>query len=62
MKGLSIGFIARDWSPRRARGRDLREVELREVSLVISPMLPGAGFAPVGGASPLQTPGIVRAA
>jgi HK97 family phage prohead protease len=62
MTGLSIGFIARDWSPRRGRGRDLKEVELREVSLVTSPMLPGARFAPVGGALALQTPGIVRAA
>jgi len=46
--GLSIGFIARDWSPRPSRGRELREIELREVSLVTSPMLPGARFAAVG--------------
>lgn len=45
MGGLSIGFVARDWSPRVVRGRDLRELELREVSLVVSPMLPGAGFS-----------------
>jgi HK97 family phage prohead protease len=74
MNGLSIGFMARDWSPRRGRGRDLREIELREVSLVVSPMLPGARFAPVGhmlpgarfmasgSVSAVQTPGFVRAA
>lgn len=47
LSGLSIGFVARDWSPRVGRGRELREVELREVSLVMSPMLPGARFAPM---------------
>lgn len=47
--GLSIGFVARDWSPRVARGRELKEIELREISLVASPMLPGARFAAVGG-------------
>lgn len=46
--GLSIGFLARDWSPRVGGGRDLKAIELREVSLVASPMLPGARFAPVG--------------
>jgi HK97 family phage prohead protease len=50
MNGLSIGFIARDWSPRAGRGRELREIELREISLVTSPMLPGAIFAVAGGA------------
>lgn len=45
MSGLSIGFIARDWSPRVVRGRELREIELREISLVTSPMLPEARFA-----------------
>lgn len=45
LRGLSIGFVARDWSPRVGRGRDLREMELREISLVMSPMLPGAGFS-----------------
>jgi HK97 family phage prohead protease len=60
--GLSIGFIARDWSPRSVRGRELRVLELTEVSLVTSPMLPGARFAPVGGDFSLQTPGFVRAA
>ncbi len=49
--GLSIGFIARDWSPRVGGGRELREVELREVSLVDSPMAPGARFAVLGGAA-----------
>ena len=48
MSGLSIGFIARDWAPRRDRGRDLREIELREVSLVTSPMLPAARFEAPG--------------
>lgn len=48
MKGLSIGFVARHWSPRAGRGRELREIELREISLVTSPMLPGARFAPAG--------------
>jgi uncharacterized protein len=54
--GLSIGFVARDWSPRRDRGRELRQIELREISLVTSPMLPGARFVAVG------APAIVRAA
>ena len=48
MSGLSIGFVARDWSPRVARGRDLKEIELREISLVTSPMLQGARFAAAG--------------
>ncbi len=48
MDGLSIGFIARDWSPRAGRGRELREIELREISLVTSPMLPAARFAAAG--------------
>jgi HK97 family phage prohead protease len=48
MNGLSIGFVARDWSPRVSRGRDLREIELREISLVTSPMLPGARFVAAG--------------
>lgn len=51
LDGLSIGFIARDWAPRVGRGRDLKEIELREVSLVVSPMLPGARFAALGPAS-----------
>lgn len=48
LDGLSIGFVARDWSPRVSRGRDLREIELREVSLVASPMLPGGRFGVFG--------------
>jgi HK97 family phage prohead protease len=44
LDGLSIGFIARDWSPRSQRGRDLKVLELREISLVASPMLPAARF------------------
>lgn len=44
MSGLSIGFIARDWSPRRDRGRDLKAIELREISLVSEPMAPAARF------------------
>lgn len=48
LDGLSIGFVARDWAPRRGRGRELREIELREISLVTSPMLPGARFALAG--------------
>ena len=49
MNGLSIGFVARDWAPRRTHGRELRDVELREISLVSSPMLPGARFQAAGG-------------
>ena len=61
MSGLSIGFIARDWSPRLARGRELREVELREISLVTSPMLPGARFVTAGLGDPGKVlPGNVR--
>jgi hypothetical protein len=48
LSGLSIGFVARDWSPRVSRGRDLKEIELREISLVTSPMLPGARFGAAG--------------
>lgn len=48
LDGLSIGFVARDWSPRVGRGRDLKEIELREVSLVATPMLPGARFVAAG--------------
>lgn len=54
LSGLSIGFIARDWSPRVVRGRELREIELREVSLVTAPMLPGARFAAAGGAKAVE--------
>lgn len=48
MSGLSIGFVARDWAMRTGRGRDLKEIELREISLVTSPMLPGARFGLAG--------------
>ena len=50
LDGLSIGFVARDWSPRVVRGRELKEIELREISLVSAPMLTGARFAAVGAA------------
>lgn len=48
LDGLSIGFIARDWRPRVGRGRELIEIDLREISLVASPMLPGARFRAAG--------------
>ncbi len=51
MSGLSIGFVAREWAARRERGRDLKEIELREISLVSSPMLPEARFQPAGAAA-----------
>jgi HK97 family phage prohead protease len=57
LDGLSIGFIARDWRPRVGGGRELREIELREVSLVSTPMAPGARFRPMSPA-----PQILRAA
>lgn len=50
LDGLSIGFVARDWSPRVVRGRELKRIELREISLVTSPMLPGARFGVPGDA------------
>jgi uncharacterized protein len=40
--GFSIGFMARYWSPRVVRGRDLKRIGLREISLVKAPMLLGA--------------------
>jgi uncharacterized protein len=40
--GLSIGFIARRSRPRPARGRDLLEIDLWEVSIVGVPMAPQA--------------------
>ena len=48
LDGLSIGFIAREWRPRAGGGRELIVLELREVSLVAAPMLPGARFRVVG--------------
>lgn len=62
MDGLSIGFVARDWTPRPGRGRDLKEIELREISLVTSPMLPGARFVVAGGISTRGAPGRDRMA
>jgi HK97 family phage prohead protease len=50
LDGLSIGFVARDWSPRVVRGRELKRIELREISLVSEPMLPGARFGVPGDA------------
>ena len=49
LDGLSIGFVARDWSLRVARGRELKRIDLREISLVAEPMLPAARFAVPGG-------------
>ncbi|MEN9855914.1 MAG: hypothetical protein RLZZ157_1040 [Pseudomonadota bacterium] len=40
--GLSIGFRARDASPRPNGGRILKTIDLREVSVVTFPMLPRA--------------------
>jgi HK97 family phage prohead protease len=54
LDGLSIGFIARDWSPRHGGGRDLKTIELREISLVSEPMLTGARFAAVGAAGKIR--------
>lgn len=42
MTGLSIGYIARKASKRIGGGRDLRAVDLLEVSVVAVPMHPGA--------------------
>lgn len=56
LDGLSIGFVARDWTSRSGGGRELKEIELREISLVASPMLPAARFAAAG------APAIVHAA
>jgi HK97 family phage prohead protease len=50
LDGLSIGFVARDWSPRVVRGRELKRIELREISLVSAPMLAGARFGVPGDA------------
>jgi HK97 family phage prohead protease len=48
LDGLSIGFIARTWKPRVGGGRELTELDLREISLVASPMLPAARFRALG--------------
>lgn len=47
---LSIGFVARDWSPRVMRGRELKRIESREISLLTAPMLLGARFGVPGDA------------
>lgn len=49
LDGLSIGFIAGDWKPAGVCGRVLNSVDLREVSLVTTPMAPRARFGVVGG-------------
>jgi uncharacterized protein len=48
MTGLSIGYVALQWSTRLGRGRVLKAIELKEISLVSAPMLPQARFAPIG--------------
>lgn len=48
LDGLSIGFIAGDWRPAGVSGRVLNTVDLREVSLVTTPMAPKARFGVVG--------------
>ncbi len=48
LDGLSIGFIAGDWKPNVGVGRYLNKVDLREVSLVTTPMAPKARFGVVG--------------
>ena len=42
LTGISIGFITRKASPRKSGGRDIKSVELVEISLVTVPMHPGA--------------------
>lgn len=44
LNGLSIGFRPNLWTPRPEGGRHLFRVELVEISLVASPMLPAARF------------------
>ena len=48
LDGLSIGFRPRLWSPLPGGGRELREVDLIEISLVSAPMLRGARFSVPG--------------
>lgn len=55
VRGLSIGFFPRVWTPRAAGGRDLIEVDLAEISLVSEPMQRSALFQVMGA-------GAVRAA
>ena len=47
LRGLSIGFRPRIWTPRAETGRLLVKVDLIEISLVADPMLPSARFAMV---------------
>ena len=47
LRGLSIGFRPRVWTPRSRVGRLLVKVDLIEISLVADPMLPSARFAMV---------------
>lgn len=54
LNGLSIGFRATDWRPNAVGGRDLRRVDLVEVSLVSSPMLGGARFKVLGGVTEMS--------
>lgn len=56
LDGLSIGFRAVDWRPNVSGGRDLKRVELVEVSLVSSPMLKTARFKVLGGVR--EAPGL----
>ncbi|MEQ9317436.1 MAG: HK97 family phage prohead protease [Henriciella sp.] len=51
LDGLSIGFRARLWSARVEGGRELRDVDLVEVSLVAEPMQPLARFTQIGKAA-----------
>lgn len=44
LDGLSIGFVAHKWSPRIGGGRELLELDLKEISLVATPMAPKARF------------------
>ena len=52
LDGLSIGFRARFWTPRVGGGRDLKEVDLVEVSLVAEPMQPRARFSIIAAGMP----------
>lgn len=47
LAGLSIGFRPKHWKLKGKAGRDLRVIDLVEVSLVARPLLPQAQFAPV---------------
>ena len=47
LSGLSIGFRPVMWRARAGPGRDLKRIDLVEISLVERPMAPTARFAPV---------------